>query len=372
MTVGGGGSRPDVARPARVSFFDEQVRRRRAAWRLTLVCLLIASGVGIVLSAAVTPLLLLLGGGVLRLAATFGIAPTASRGTVEGLGLWAGRYLEYFEQLTSSLDHINGLADAWALLAPLAKLSPLAIPALIAAGIVWLVLRRLAIRAGGEDLIYRVSGRAAAPHDREERQLADIVEEVAIAAGMPAPRLLFVDSPVINAAALGRSHRDAAVLVTRGLVDRLDRSETSAVIGHLMASIAGGDVRLMASILAVFQTFGFFVTVLDLPFRWSAWRALGGLGLVAVTPRPASERVARAGERLEAGLGAETMPDIDRMFAWIPYPNHCRGKRASFSAPIFLKRLRSFAGWRGTAEPVYQAGFAPQATKPSFLSPGLP
>jgi hypothetical protein len=59
MTVGDGASRPGAARPARVSFFDEQARRRRAAGRLTFVCLAVASGVGILLSAAVTPLLLL-------------------------------------------------------------------------------------------------------------------------------------------------------------------------------------------------------------------------------------------------------------------------------------------------------------------------
>lgn len=320
MTIGERASPPGTPRPGRVSFFDEQARRRREARGLSLVCLLIASGVGIVLSAAVTPLLLLLGGGLLHLAAALGIAPSAARAAADGLGIWAGRHLDNFEQLVATLDRIGEFGDAGVLLAPLAKLSPVAVPALVAAGLVWLALRRMLASAGGEDLIHRVNGRVAAPSDREERQLANIVEEIAIAAGMPAPRLYVIDSPMVNAAALGRSSRDAAVLVTRGLLERLDRAESSAVIGHLIASIAGGDVRLGASVLAVFQTFGLFLTVLDLPFRRSAWRTLGGIALIAATPQPSAERVARAGESLEAGLGAETMPDIDKMLAWIPYP----------------------------------------------------
>lgn len=80
-------------------------------------------------------------------------------------------------------------------------------------------------------------------------------------------------------------------------------------------------MRFTASILSVFQTLGFFLTLLDLPFRWSAWRALGSLGLTALIPCPAPERVAQAGEGIEAALGTETMPDIEKMFArTIPYP----------------------------------------------------
>jgi hypothetical protein len=72
-----------------VSFFDEQARRRRGTWRLSLACLVVASGIGIVLSAAVTPLLMLLGGGLLNLAARLGLAPAVMHAAVRHIGDWA-------------------------------------------------------------------------------------------------------------------------------------------------------------------------------------------------------------------------------------------------------------------------------------------
>ena len=188
----------------------------------------------------------------------------------------------HFEAFVDSLDHVNGLSDLGVTLAPLLRLAPVAVPALIAACLVWIVLRRISLRGEGSDLIARLRARPPNLHDREERQLANIVAEMAIAAGLPAPALLLIDLPDINAAAVGGSRGQASVLVTRGLLDQLDRDETSGVVAHLIASIGAGDIRLTHGILAVFQTFGFFVTFLDLPFRWSAWRALGGLALVAL------------------------------------------------------------------------------------------
>lgn len=103
------------------------------------------------------------------------------------------------------------------------------------------------------------------------------------------------------------------------MLDQLDRDETSGVVAHLIASVGAGDVRLMHAVLAVFQTFGFFVTFLDLPFRWSAWQALGGLVLVAAGLRRKPEKVAQTLEALESSMDAETMPDVDRVWNVIPY-----------------------------------------------------
>jgi hypothetical protein len=127
-----------------------------------------------------------------------------------------------------------------------------------------------------------------------------------------------IDSPEINAAALGGARGLSRVLVTRGLLDQFDRDETSGVVAHLTASIGGGDLRLMHAILAVFQTFGFFLSLLDLPFRWSAWTALGGLALVASGVRRDPAAVAGTLEAVEGGMGVDAMPDIDRVWSVIP------------------------------------------------------
>ena len=316
-----GALRWDAREPVeRINFFDEQNRRRRSAWVFAGVCLLIAGMIGVVLSSAVTPLLLLAGGGIAHLLAGLGMAPDTMRAAAHGLGHWAEVKGQYFSAFIDSFDRVKRFSDLGASLRPLALLAPVVVPALVAAAVVWAVLRRISLRGDGGDLIARLNARPPDPHDAGERQLANIVEEMAISAGLQAPALLVIDSPHINAAAVGGSRRSANVLVTRGLLDRLDRDETSGVVAHLVASIGAGDIRLTHAILAVFQTFGFFVTFLDLPVRWSAWRALGGLSLVVLGIRRSPEAIERTLVPVEEGMGAETMPDIDKVWGIIPYP----------------------------------------------------
>jgi Zn-dependent protease with chaperone function len=306
--------------PERVSFFAEQARRRRGTWRLSIICLLIASGIGIVLSTIVTPLLLLTAGALLKTLVVLGVAPEEMRLAAQALGRWAAYHIDNFGLFVAALDKVNGLRDLGVTLRPLLLLSSLCIPALVAAGLVWFWARATLMRIAGEDLVHSLQARPANRADPEEHQLSNIVEEVAIAAGMPPPRLLLIDQPAVNAAAVGRSHQNATVLVTRGLIDRLDRSETTAIVAHLIASIGEGDTRITCSILAVFQTFAFFLTILDLPIRVSAWRALGGLALVALWLRRSPEAVARTEALLEKSIDADSMPDVERMIAWFPFP----------------------------------------------------
>jgi Zn-dependent protease with chaperone function len=306
--------------PPHTSFFDEQKRRRRSGRILALVCLLIASGIGIVLSTVVTPLLLILGGGLAALLARFGVMAAGMHEVSHTLGAWTRLQGAHFERLMNSFDHIHQFTDLTVTLGPLWQLAPVSVPALIAAALVWIVLRRVALRTEGSDLVTRVGGRAPDPHDFEERQLGNIVAEISISAGLPEPTLMLVDQPDINAASVGRGHHQATLLVTRGLIDRLDRDETTGIVAHLIASAGAGDIRLSHAILAVFETFGFFVTFLDLPFRWSAWRALGGTLLMTLGLRRNPEKVQQTLELLEFGMDAGAMPDVDKVWSVIPSP----------------------------------------------------
>jgi Zn-dependent protease with chaperone function len=314
----------------RTNFFDEQKRRRRSVWGLSFLCLVIAGGIGIVLSSVVTPLLLLAAGFWLRLIGRLGLFPRFVHGLTQGLGDWIRQQSAHFEAVIASLDHVDKISDLTVTIAPLLHLAPVAMPALIASAVVWLLLRRVSLRGEGGDLILRLHARPANANDLEERQLANIVAEIGIAAGLPAPALLLIDSPTINAAAVGGPRGQSSILVTRGLLDQLDRDETSGIVAHLVASIGAGDIRLTHAILAVFQTFGFFVTFLDLPFRWSAWRTLGGLLLVAIGLRRAPEKVAETLALTESSLEAEAMPDIEKVWAFIPY----RWLRLTLLAPL--------------------------------------
>ncbi|HZF42313.1 MAG TPA: M48 family metalloprotease [Sphingomonadaceae bacterium] len=82
---------------------------------------------------------------------------------------------------------------------------------------------------------------------RSHPRLVNIVEQMAIAAGLPAPKVGLIPSGARNAFACGHSRASATVVVTRGLVEALDDDELAAVIAHEITHIANGDIRLMAA-----------------------------------------------------------------------------------------------------------------------------
>ncbi|HEV7364352.1 MAG TPA: M48 family metallopeptidase [Gemmatimonadales bacterium] len=83
------------------------------------------------------------------------------------------------------------------------------------------------------------------PATPEQKQLVNVVEEMAIASGLPRPKIWVVPDPDPNAFATGRDAATASIAVTEGLLRRLSRDELQAVIAHEMAHIQNLDVRLM-------------------------------------------------------------------------------------------------------------------------------
>jgi Zn-dependent protease with chaperone function len=301
---------PDIAAaPAeRTSFFAEQARRRRHARLWALLCLGLAAGIGAVLSTITGPLVLLLLALGLKLLAWAGLAPAAILAALHGLAGWIGGCVAAFSQGLDILD-AQGPAGAMRAAPLFLHAAQLMLPGMLFAAFVWVRLagfhHRSAIEAAAADL----AARAPREADAEERQLGNILAELSLAAGLPTPRLLLVDAAEPNAAAFGASHRDAAIIATRGLLERLDRRETQGVVAHLVGSVGSGDLRLAAAVQAVFGTLGAMVLVFDLPFRRAAWTTLGDLIRAILGRLP----VARA-ERLSAGLAAGTAPDsMDQM-----------------------------------------------------------
>jgi len=80
----------------------------------------------------------------------------------------------------------------------------------------------------------------------ENRPLYEMVDNLAITAGMPAPRIEVINSPAMNAYATGLSANSSRIGLTRGLIEGLDRDELEAIIAHEMTHIAHADSRLMA------------------------------------------------------------------------------------------------------------------------------
>jgi heat shock protein HtpX len=83
------------------------------------------------------------------------------------------------------------------------------------------------------------------------RQLENIVDEMAIAAGLPRPAVYVVPDPDPNAFATGRGPGHASIAVTQGLLETLDREELQGVIAHEMSHIRNLDVRVMTIVAAL-------------------------------------------------------------------------------------------------------------------------
>lgn len=116
--------------------------------------------------------------------------------------------------------------------------------------------------AGGKTLL-RISG-ATQLAKADDPQLFNVVEELAIAAGLPVPEIYVIDSPALNAFATGRDPQHAAVAITQGLRDQLTRDELQGVMAHEMAHVRHLDIRLTMMIATLV---GLIVLACDAFFR---------------------------------------------------------------------------------------------------------
>ncbi|MEU5550572.1 M48 family metallopeptidase [Micromonospora sp. NPDC047793] len=108
-------------------------------------------------------------------------------------------------------------------------------------------LRTLTLRGGGGKVARELGG-VPVPTDTtdpELRRLRNVVEEMALASGVPVPEVYVLpEETAINAFAAGWSPSDAAVAVTRGALQRLNRDELQGVIAHEFSHVVNGDMRL--------------------------------------------------------------------------------------------------------------------------------
>ena len=107
--------------------------------------------------------------------------------------------------------------------------------------------KSIELRRGGRSIAEAMGGRPVQPNsgDYKERQLLNIVEEMAIASGTPVPLVYVMDQETgINAFAAGTEPSNAVIGVTRGCLDLLSRSELQGVIAHEFSHIRNGDMRL--------------------------------------------------------------------------------------------------------------------------------
>lgn len=110
------------------------------------------------------------------------------------------------------------------------------------------------LRKGGSAVAEMLGGRKLEPSTRDpkERRLMNVVEEMSIASGITVPDVYVLDNEEnINAFAAGFGTNDAAIGVTRGTLDKLNRDELQGVIAHEFSHIFNGDMRLNIRLIGI-------------------------------------------------------------------------------------------------------------------------
>jgi len=110
------------------------------------------------------------------------------------------------------------------------------------------------LSAGGGRVARQLGGTLVSPDTRDplRSRLRNVIEEMAIASGVPVPEIYVLEQETgINAFAAGFTPGDAAIAVTRGTLEMLDRDELQGVIGHEFSHILNGDMRLNIRLMGV-------------------------------------------------------------------------------------------------------------------------
>jgi Zn-dependent protease with chaperone function len=312
----------------RVHFEDEQRRYRRKSWRFSAFAAFAAVLTGIPACVIVTPLVYSF---ALLVAYIINAIVPLHPSTWTSLQTLA-------EAIPRAVEAIDNGGAAKDVLRIALGISVLVVPGAIATLATWLIIRGLLGQVGVGWSLDRIGARPLKTRDLEERQLGNLVEEIAIAAGVRPPKVLLIDTPETNAAITGLHVDDSTILVTRGLLDTLDRDETQAVIAHLVGSVGNGDLRIASIILSIYQTWGALALALDAPVHRHARKAMWRAFKVAFRPQR------REVDRWEAEFVSDAL---------------LRGAQNEDADPTDLgERVMASSGSRGRGEPnVFEKGY---------------
>jgi heat shock protein HtpX len=120
---------------------------------------------------------------------------------------------------------------------------------------------------GGDNVVLSVSG-AKEVNPADAPQLMNVVQELALAANIPMPKVYTIDDTAPNAFATGRDPQHASVAITTGLLEKLDREELQGVIGHELSHVRNLDIRF-AMIVGVLV--GSIALLADFFLRFTFW-----------------------------------------------------------------------------------------------------
>lgn len=311
---------PEPVQRAPEAFFRAQKRNRRATWRMSVLSVVAAFIMGVPLTLVLTPLVYAV--------------------VLAGADLWnyfsplPPEYWQNLELVARILQQVQGAISANqpidpALLAFAAAV--VLLPGMVIAFVLWMGLRTLLHRGGVGGMLATLNARVPDQGDLKELQLADVVQEMSIAAGLPAPQVMLLDSGGANAAAIGTSAADARIVISRRLLDDLTREQLQGVLGHLISSVGNGDLSIAFTVTSVFETSGLLVTLINAPFGAQSQQTLWRLIRYSFSSRINPGGSDSEADQLAAMLTGRTNAgddDIDRFFD------------SSRPAPLWKKFLR--------------------------------
>lgn len=112
------------------------------------------------------------------------------------------------------------------------------------------VICALVARFQGPDIMLAISGARPATH-AEDQVLDNVAEEMALAAGIPKPKVYVIDDPSPNAFATGMDPQHGVVVFTTGIIQKLDRDELQGVMAHELSHVRNYDIRFMRTVSLV-------------------------------------------------------------------------------------------------------------------------
>jgi Zn-dependent protease with chaperone function len=256
----------------RESFFDAIARHRRGAWRVTFVSRTVNAAAALVVAILMAPLFY----GTLALLLDLLNLAVPTPNLVPAIGHVLDRALNAPQQMRPG---------DWIRLAGMAALP----------GLLWMAYM---LRSIGKVLTLCTSLDAGDPNTRAlnatvlaEQRFGNVVAEMAIAANISPPRVVIVDTPAVDAAALGMDEQHSTILITAGLTSLLNRAQMEGVAASLVASIANGDMRIGLRAALSLGLFGLIARLGSLVSQEHARRDLVRIVSAIVLPTAARARV---------------------------------------------------------------------------------
>jgi Zn-dependent protease with chaperone function len=326
----------------RESFFEAVARHRRAAWRVTIVTGLCAALLAFVVGVLMAPLLY----GFIILALDvvnfFHRTPEVVKPAMDVVG-----------QLIDHPEKVPALR--WLYVGWITALPGLALMAVASLGLARLV-RRSAVFDASALLL-----RAPDTSRLREIQLSNVVAEMALAAGIPTPRVLVTSVPTVNAAVFGPNEAQATVVASERLIESLDREQMQGVVAHLVGSIANGDARIGLRVAVVLSLFGLMARLSNSMVDRTAGRLL--IGVVGAVLRPTVK-------------GADLLVDELVNPFEKPQPAEANTRESAQAKPSATTKDSSEVGWRDFAlfpvtGPLMLTGFLAGFASTVLLAPLL-